>query len=80
MRCDVAIQRARSEAAALDAFDSVALTAGRFLGMTLALAGTMPGGPQRFDADSQTPRARAVGRIAERLVAEPPLPRKAVNH
>jgi len=79
-RCDVAIQRARSEAAALDAFDSVALTAGRFLGMTLALAGTMPGGPQRFDADNQTPRARAVGRIAERLVAEPPLPRKAVNH
>lgn len=79
-RCDVAIQRARSEAAALDAFDSVALTAGRFLGMTLALAGTMPGAPQRFDADGSTPRARAVGRIAERLVAEPPLPRKAVNH
>lgn len=79
-RCDVAIQRARSEAAALDAFDSVALTAGRFLGMTLALAGTMPGGPQRFDADSRTARGRAVGRIAERLVAEPPLPRKAVNH
>jgi len=79
-RCDVAIHRARSETAALDAFDSVALTAGRFLGMTLALAGTMPGGPQRFDADSRTPRARAVGHIAERLIAEAPLPRKAVNH
>jgi flagellar biosynthesis protein FlhG len=79
-RCDVAIHRARSEAAALDAFDSVALTAGRFLGMTLALAGTMPGEPQRFDGDGRTPRACAVGRIAERLVAEPPLPRKAVNH
>ena len=79
-RCDVAIQRARSEAAALDAFDSVALTAGRFLGMTLALAGTMPGAPQRFDESSDTPRARAVARIAQRLCADPPTQRKAVNH
>lgn len=79
-RCDVAIHRARSEAAALDAFDSVALTAGRFLGMTLALAGTMPGAPQRFDDASDTPRARAIARIAQRLCADPPSPRKAVNH
>jgi flagellar biosynthesis protein FlhG len=79
-RCDVAIQRARSEDAALDAFDSVALTAGRFLGMTLALAGTMPGGPQRFDEPADTPRGRAIARIAQRLCADPPSPRKAVNH
>jgi flagellar biosynthesis protein FlhG len=79
-RCDVAIHRARSEAAALDAFDSVALTAGRFLGMTLALAGTMPGGPQSFDEAPDTPRGHAVARIAQRLCADPPAPRKAVNH
>ena len=79
-RCDVVIQRARGEAAALDAFDSVALTAGRFLGMTLALAGTMPGAPQRFDDPADTARTRAVGRIAQRLCADPPAQRLAVNH
>jgi flagellar biosynthesis protein FlhG len=79
-RCDVAIHRARSEDAALDAFDSVALTAGRFLGMTLALAGTMPGAPQAFDADAASPRGHAVTRIAQRLLADPPAPRLAVNH
>jgi flagellar biosynthesis protein FlhG len=79
-RCDVAIHRTRSEAAALDAFDSVALTAGRFLGMTLALAGTMPGAPQRFDDSQDTPRAHAVARIAERLCADAPSQRMAVNH
>jgi flagellar biosynthesis protein FlhG len=79
-RCDVAIHRARSEAAALDAFDSVALTAGRFLGMTLALAGTMPGAPQRFDDPADTPRGCAIARIAQRLCADPPASRKAVNH
>jgi len=79
-RCDVAIHRAGSEAAALDAFDSVALTAGRFLCMTLALAGTMPGAPQRFDDPADTPRAHAIARIAQRLCADPPASRKAVNH
>jgi len=79
-RCDVAIHRARNEAAALDAFDSVALTAGRFLGMTLALAGTMPGAPQRFDDPADTPRARAIARIAQRLCSDPPASRRAVNH
>jgi hypothetical protein len=45
-RCELVVHGARTEGAALDAFDSVAITAGRFLGMTLAVAGTMPGTPR----------------------------------
>jgi MinD-like ATPase involved in chromosome partitioning or flagellar assembly len=77
-RWDVVIHKARSEAAALDAFDSVALTAGRFLGMTLALAGTLPAAPHGAGANSA--RGRAAERIAQRLTAEPLHARKAVNH
>jgi MinD-like ATPase involved in chromosome partitioning or flagellar assembly len=77
-RCDIVVHRARSEAAALDAFDSVALTAGRFLGMTLALAGTLPTAG-RHAAAAQRARAAAALRIAERLLCAGPA-RKAVNH
>ena len=75
-RCDVVIHAARSEAAALDAFDSVAITAGRFLGMTLALAGTLPqaGGPAGCAA-----RRQAVLRVAQRLTSDPTAVRQAVN-
>jgi flagellar biosynthesis protein FlhG len=79
-RCEIAVHKARSEAAALDAFDSVAITAGRFLGMTLALAGTMPGAPRPFHAEGRDARSRAATRIAQRLTASPPPTRKAVNH
>lgn len=79
-RCEIVVHRARSEAAALDAFDSVAITAGRFLGMTLALAGTMPGSPRPFQANAHDARSRAATRIAQRLCASPPPARKAVNH
>jgi len=78
-RCDIVIQRARNEAAALDAFDSVAITAGRFLGTTLALAGTLPGAPGAVPGGDAA-RMRAVARVAERLIAPPPAVRKAVNH
>jgi flagellar biosynthesis protein FlhG len=77
-RCDVVIHKARNEAAALDAFDSVALTAGRFLGMTLALAGALPGAPQ--DGRAGSARSRAAERIAQRLTVDPLQARKAVNH
>jgi flagellar biosynthesis protein FlhG len=77
-RCDIVIHKARSEAAALDAFDSVALTAGRFLGMTLALAGTLPAASHGASAGSA--RHRAAERIAERLATDPLQARKAVNH
>jgi hypothetical protein len=60
-RCDIVIHRRAAKRRPLDAFDSVALTAGRFLGMTLALAGTLPAAPH---ADPRT-RARA-GRRAHR--------------
>ena len=76
-RCDVVIQAARSEAAALDAFDSVAITAGRFLGMTLALAGTLPGAAGR--GASTAKRERAVQQIALRLAGDPSPARQAVN-
>jgi flagellar biosynthesis protein FlhG len=79
-RCEIVVHKARSEAAALDAFDSVAITAGRFLGMTLALAGTMPGAPRPFHADAHSARSRAATRIAQRLWASPATARKAVNH
>ena len=79
-RCEIVVHKARSEAAALDAFDSVAITAGRFLGMTLALAGTMPGAPRPFHADAHDARSRAAARIAQRLLATPATARKAVNH
>jgi flagellar biosynthesis protein FlhG len=76
-RCEVVIQGARSEAAALDAFDSVAITAARFLGMSLALAGTLPAaGPA---AGTTSARALAVLRIAERLTGDPDADRQAVN-
>lgn len=78
-RCEIVIHRARSEAAALDAFDSVAITAGRFLGMTLALAGTLPGAPAAT-LGTDASRAVAALRIAERLAAEPLPSRIAVNH
>jgi len=79
-RCDVVIHRARTEAAALDAFDSVAITAGRFLGMTLALAGTLPDAPRRPAPGAESERARSMLRIALRLTAEPLPQRMAVNH
>jgi flagellar biosynthesis protein FlhG len=77
-RCEIVVHKARTEAAALDAFDSVAITAGRFLGMTLALAGTMPGSPRPFHAEPHAARSRAATRIAQRLTASPAT-RKAVN-
>jgi hypothetical protein len=74
------VHRARSEAAALDAFDSVAITAGRFLGMTLALAGTLPGVARSPGANADSPRGRAALSIAQRLAADHSPARKAVNH
>ena len=79
-QCDIVIQHARSEAAALDAFDSVALTAGRFLGMTLALAGTLPGARPGRPSNTDTGRSRAASSIALRLASGPPAARMAVNH
>jgi MinD-like ATPase involved in chromosome partitioning or flagellar assembly len=76
-RCDIVVHGTRSEAAALDAFDSVALTAGRFLGMSLALAGTLPGGAP--DGDDAA-RHGAAMRIGERLLAIGSAPAVAVNH
>ena len=78
-RCEIVIQNARTEAAAMDAFDSVALTAGRFLGMTLALAGTLPAAPAHAGT-TDSPRSRATLCVAERLVTEPVPGRRAVNH
>jgi len=82
-RCEVVIQSARNEAAALDAFDSVAITAGRFLGMSLALAGTLPpAGPAAGGAAggaTSSARSLAVLRIAERLTGDPATDRQAVN-
>jgi hypothetical protein len=82
VHCDIVVHRAGSEAAALDAFDSVALTAGRFLGMSLALAGTLPGAPVLpLGRDAQ--RGAAAARIAARLLGPgpwaPKVP-KAVHH
>jgi len=77
-RCDILVHRARSEAAALDAFDSVAITAGRFLGMSLALAGSLPGAPGRI-LGSDPRRAAAAALIADRLVRDPLPEPKAVN-
>jgi MinD-like ATPase involved in chromosome partitioning or flagellar assembly len=71
-RCELVVHGARTEGAALDAFDSVAITAGRFLGMTLALAGTMPGTPRAPGHGPQSPRSRAATRIAQRLAADAP--------
>jgi flagellar biosynthesis protein FlhG len=81
--CEIVVQRAGSEAAALDAFDSVAITAGRFLGMTLALAGTLPGsaglpGTAGAFATAESARGRAVMDMARRLCAGSAT-RKAVN-
>jgi MinD-like ATPase involved in chromosome partitioning or flagellar assembly len=92
-RCDIVVHRARSEAAALDAFDSVALTAGRFLGMSLALAGTLPDAPgtprvagvpgvpgMAGAPGADAARALAAARIAQRLLASAPAPRPLVHH
>jgi flagellar biosynthesis protein FlhG len=79
LHCDIVVHRARTEAAALDAFDSVALTAGRFLGMSLALAGTLPGAPQRAPG-ADTHRGAAAARIAARLLAPGAMAAQAAHH
>jgi len=79
--CDVFVEKATTDRAALDAFRSVATTARRFLGIELALCGAVVT-EDSADDPRRLAKLRTAGceRLLQALASAAQAPRQAVNH